>query len=586
MTSNFVPVSQLDVPTLKESLKKFLAGQTRFADYDFEGSNLSALLDLLSASGFQHTFFTNMVGNEMFNDTAILRDSVISHAKELNYVPQSRVAATALVRITIAAPDNPAAVFIPKYYPLTTNYNGRAFKFTTNESITVYNRGGVLQTDPIAIYEGDIVEEWFEIESLDQRLFTLESDAIDISSIDVEIVNSSTDSTTTPWSRASNLYGVDNTSKVYFVQAGQQNQYQLQFGNGVVGASPQVGNLIHVTYRITSPNESYGARIFAAGQVISGYSAVTVQTIQPSSSGAEREDTESIRYNAPRHFAAQRRAIGDDDYRTLIKEQFPQIQSITTYGGQDAVEKQYGKVFIVTKPFDSDVTSDTIKKAILAYIKPLVGTTSIPVLIDPVYLYLTIDSTVYYESSQTNAQPSDIETAVLKAIVNYNNTNLADFGNDFRHSRFETVIDNADKAIVSNETVVRITTKLSPISDNPTTYSIQIDNALQPGKIFSGNFQQQVDQTVYQAWIADDGNGNLNIYTKSSNVVSVLISNIGTVNYTTGILLIKNLTVYDYVGSSIPLYCSSVSRDIIANRDKIIEINPTDVNIVVKQAQY
>lgn len=584
MASNFLPITSLDVPSLKESLKASLQSLPQYADYDFEGSNLSALLDLLAAAGFQHTFFTNMVGNEMFLDTALMRDSIISHAKELNYVPRSRVAATAIVRISVTAPDNPAAVFIPRYYPVTTNYGGTTFTFTTNEAVTVKNNGGQLMSDPITIYEGEIVTEWFEVAG--QSRYTLESSSIDATSIAVEIVNSSNDSTSTPWRRAYDLFGIDSTSKVFFVQAGQNDQYEIVFGNGSLGSAPSAGNLIKVTYRITSANDSKGARVFAPGRVISGYSTIAVQTIQPAGGGAERETDQSIKLNAPKHFTTQKRAIVDVDYESLLRDNFPQLQSISVYGGEQATEKQYGKVFIVTKPYDGEITPATVKSAILTFLSDIVGMTTIPTLIDPVYLYLAVNSSVYYDDTVTSKSPSDIQSDVVQAIGAYNTTVLSDFNSDFRYSKLITDIDAADSSITSNETDVQIVFRVSPISDNPTSYAIELSNAIKPGTLISSIFQQQVDGSTYQSWLADNGSGVIHVYSKISGAASVIVQNLGTINYTTGNVSLTNLTVYDYPGSAISIYSSPVAKDVIVNRDKIIQISPADINVKVKQTTY
>lgn len=593
-TTNFLPQTSLDVPSLKASLQTFLKSQDKFQDYDFDGSNISAVLDLLAAVAFQQTFYLNMVGNEMFLDTALLRDSIISHAKDLNYTPRSRVAATATARVTINAPDNPDSVVIPKFWPITTSVNGQSFTFTTNDAITVRNNGSTqgLVSDPIVFYEGNIVEEWFDPSdpqdlSTISNCITLKSDAIDTQSIIVEIAQSADDrDSLTTWTRAFDLFGIDSESTVYFVQAGQNNQYQIAFGNDSFGAKPKSPSLIKVTYRETSANQSKGARSFSPGRAIEQYSNISIQTLISASGGAERETDLEIKTNAPRSFAVQNRAINDSDYIQLLKTQFPMLEAISVYGGEDATpRKMYSKVIVVTKPYDGEITSQTIKSAIISYLVDIMGLTATPVVVDPVYLYVALDVSALYDPNATQLTRSDLIAAIRQSIADFNSSQLSDFSADFYYSKLVAAIDATDPTIKSNLTSVRIIYKMSPIAGNPTSYSIDFGNAIAPGSVVSGQFEQLDSTGIVQpsSYIADNRSGVLNVYRVVGGVLTTIVANVGTVDYATGVIAVNNLTVYDYNGSVINLYATPVSNDINVGRDKIIQIQPSDVEVALTE---
>ena len=347
--TGFLSTSDLDFSSIKNNLKTYLKNQSQFSDYDFEGSNINVLLDVLSYNTYLNAFYLNQVGSEMFLDTAQLRESVVSHAKELNYLPRSRTSAKAYVNITVTPTGSPTTITIPKYYTLTTSVDSTTLNFHTYSDITISPVDGVYTAANVEIFEGNIVTEYFNV-SADTSSFILQSDNIDTNSIEVTVIESSTNSSNSAWQRSESLYGLGPSSNNYFLQGYADYKYQVVFGDGSLGRAPSVGNIIKVTYRDTLGDVGNGAYIFKKTN-FDNYTIINVATIAAAAEGSERESIESIKFNAPRYFTTQERGVTNTDFETLTRTRFPQLQAVSAFGGEDLVPPQYGKVAISVKPY-------------------------------------------------------------------------------------------------------------------------------------------------------------------------------------------------------------------------------------------
>lgn len=590
--AGFLSSADLDFDTYKANLKTFLKSQTQFRDYDFDGSNMSVLIDILAYNTYLNGFYLNQVGSEMFLDTAMLRESAVSRAKELNYVPRSRVSSKAQIVLTVQAPANnaPSTLTIPKGFYVSGSANGKTYLFSTDQAYVIRNENGAYSSGNVYVYEGRLVTEYFVANS--SAKYTLASANVDISSLSVTVQVSNTNTSNTVYSRAYNLYGLSNTSTVYFVQGYRDNYYEIVFGNGVTGDALDDGNVVKVQYRdATGPDADYINK-FTAVSTINSYAA-SVTTSQASFGGAERETIDSIKFNAPRHFSSQDRAINKTDYAILIKNNFPMIQAVSIFGGEELSQKRYGKVAIATKPYGAEITPDSIKTQIGTFLNERTSVAIDPIFIDPDYFYVTISSNVKYNQTITSLSTSDIETLVRAAIDTYNSSYLYDFNSNFRYSKLSSAIDNAETSIVSNDTTVWMTKRLLPAIGTPFVTDVKFGNQLSVDGVHfpaPAGLEPIVSSDYFTyagnaaAYLRDNGVGGIYVVTQTSTGETLLNDDVGIVNYDTGEVSLYGLTVDSYNGH-INLKAKLEAKDIIIAQNQIIVIDQDDVTIGVYSAE-
>ena len=599
MANNFLNAAELDFSAVKSSLKTYLSGQSQFSDYDFDGSNISVLLDLLAYNTYLNNFYLNMVGSEMFLDTAQLRESVVSHAKELNYVPQSATSAKALVNIKIVPSDNPSYIVIPKFYKVTTTVDNTTLTFSTDAETIIYPTVNGYNAANVAVYEGQVVTEYFTASSTTK--YRLQSENIDTNSIEVTVINSSVDTANTVWNVAENLYGLTGYSNVYFIQGYAANQYELVFGNGVTGRSLVDGNVVKVRYRDTLGALGNGAYKFSKGSSIQGYSNVTVTTVMTAAEGSNRETVDQIKFHATRFFTTQERAVTASDYANLVRAQFPQLQTVIAFGGDELTPPQFGKVGISVKPYGTaGLISNSLKNEIVNYLNQR-NLTIQTLVIDPDYFYVKIDSSVTYNVNSSTNSPAQISSLVLNSIQSYANTNLNDFGNDLFYSNLVEAIDGAESSIKSNDTNIKIIKRWSPTAGTTSTLSFTFDNALysettlyllpqghEQALVSSFFTYTHTDGVDYSCFLGDDGLGNVYVYTNqvtSLGIVRTPLSKVGTVDYPTGTVLV-NVNVSAYQGSYISVYGKLKGKDIMSVKNKFLIVESSDVNITLNPVTF
>ena len=591
--NGFITTAELNFDTYRANLKTYLQSQPQFTDYNFDGSNFSVLLDVLAYNTYLNAFYMNMIGSEMFLDTSTLFESAYSHAKELNYIPSSRSSSRAVVTMTLTGLANTAAyVTIPKNYRISTKLDSKTYLFATQEAHTISRTTGFISAN-VSIFEGKVTDEYFTEANTaaTQTRYVLASANLDTSSIDVQVKSSVSTNTFYIYSRADTLYGLTSTSNVYFVQGYGAGKYELVFGNGVAGASLVPGNIVKVNYRDTLGDEGDFAGSFTAldtayaddGSAVQP-NLIRISTVSVSSGGSDRESVESIKFNAPRYYATQDRAVTKEDYVSLIKSRFPSIEAVAVFGGEEDIPKQYGKVIIVTRSFGSDKTPDSTKLSIQNYLLDKMPLSITPTFQEPDYIYVKIDTTVFYNQSLTTKTTSDIKSAVISALSSFSATNLQNFNQNMRFSKLTSAIDNADTSIIANDTVVQMSKRLSPIIGEAYSTDIKFNNqiylttSINDSSINSSTFYVSINGVTTAATLKDDGSGLIYVVTASLNTP------IGTVNYTTGEIVIANLNVVAY-NNYISLYAyTSTQQDILIQKDQILEIDPADVTIIVETA--
>lgn len=593
----------LDFTTLKNSLKTYLKGQAVFQDFDFEGSNINVLLDLLTYNTQLNAFYLNMVASEMFLDSAQLRDSIVSHCKELNYLPRSFRSAEASVNLKITSSSSTTqSVTIPKGTSFSAKVGSNNFTFTTAESLVLSNgtsnsTASVFIANSVSIYEGTYITDTFvtDYANTSQR-FVLGTPTVDTRSLDVSVVENSGANTLT-YVQASSLFGVNAISQIFFVQGAEDSKYEIVFGDNIFGRKPADNSVVVIQYRISSGELPNGAAKFTVDGSIDGHSNVAVTTVVNSdgslasaSGGAINETLSSIKFNAPRYFASQERAITPEDYETLLQTNFPEIQAISVYGGEDSDPPQYGKVFISVDIANADGVPDSKKSVYSNFISSRTALSIDPVFINPEFMYVKVDSSVDYNVKLTSKTSGDIQTLVAQKISNYNTNNLEDFKATLRYSKLVEAIDSADTSIVGNETDIRAIVKYSPTLNTTTRFTVSFNlpliNSLPPAAVeHSVSSLRSLTSSTFTfddavCIFEDDAQGNVFVSTLSGNTLTRL-KKVGTVDYDTGAVTIGDIVISYYSNSGIKFYAIPREKNIFSSKNVILKINDEDVTITV-----
>ena len=485
-------VTELDFDTIKNNLKAFLNQQSEFTDYDFEGSGLNILLDILAYNTHYNAYYLNMVANESFLDTAILRDSVISHAKTLGYTPHSTRASVATINFTAnSATSTSGTVTLPAGFGFLSNQiDSKPYNFVVLEDTTVTKANSTYYFENLEIYEGQLTTYRFTHNSASnpKQVFTLPDANIDTTTIKVQVSPSSGNTQLAVYNLVSDILDVNATSEVYYLQENKSGKYQIYFGNNSVGKSLPDGAIVNVTYLRTNGTAANKANNYVATSGISDSLAesITSFVINPVSSaagGAVRESVDDIKFGAAAQFTTQNRLVTFKDYESYLKKNYPSIDSLSVWGGEDEVPPSYGKVYIALKPKTNYYISETEKQRIIdEIIKPKAIVAVSAEIRDAKFLYLLVKNTVKYDKLKTASSTTAIVNAIRTAIVNYSNTNLNKFNSTFILSKLQDSIDGVDaNAIAGSETILRLEKRFELKLGQSTTYEIDYNALLHRG---------------------------------------------------------------------------------------------------------
>lgn len=587
MANSSIVLTNLDFDTIKSTFKSYLQSQDRFNDYDFDGSNINVLLDVLAYNTYHNAFYLNMVGNEMFLDSAQLRDSVVSHAKELNYVPQSFRSAQANVNINIVSTDtNKRSVVIPKGTTFTSRLLDKNYTFSVDENIIVSEYTLSSNTisftgKNITLYEGYYVNDTYTYTYGTPSKLIISNKNVDVSSLSVTVVEDSGASTLV-YKRATSMFDLTKDSLVFFVQGAESDSYEIVFGDGVTGRRPKNNSIISIEYRISNGELPNGCNRFTPDSTIQGETNINVTTNSAAAGGNVYETTESIKYNAPRHFTSQERAITTEDYETLLKINFPEINTVTAYGGEDLDPPQFGKVYVSVDLKEVDALPDIKKLEYYRFLKPRSPVSIDPVFVDPEYTYLGVTSKVNYNVNITALTADDIKTIAGSAILLYAENTLNNFNRTFRYSKLIQAIDNSQVSVISNETDITIIKIATPEIGKFLTFDINYNIPL---TVEQQSTQRTNQFSVYssfiqykgiKAFIRDDGDGSLNVLSAATEAT---IDTVGTINYDTGLLQFSNFKIDSFFGAGVKFYAYPRNKDISTINNVILNIVEEDISI-------
>jgi hypothetical protein len=584
------PITELDFFGAKEQLKTFLKEQDKFKDYDFEGSNMSVLLDVLAYNTYQNNFYANMAISEMFLDSAIRENSVISHAKELNYLPRSDRSAKAIVAVSIQNSNTQKpSIFIPKNTRFTTIANGNNFNFYTKENYiaTKSETNNIFTADCVEILEGELVEESFFV-SDEQRIITLNNVGVDTTSIKVFVDFTSAEDTGTEYLYAKDIFGIEQNSNAFYLQRGSDSRYEIYFGENKFGTQPTRNQEIRVFYRITNGTAANGASVFRSSLLGS-----SVTTRAKAIGGADRETVEDIKFFAPKSIQIQERAVTNRDYEILLKQRFNEIKDVSVFGGEELSPPQFGKVAIA---INSDGgLSENSKIIFESYLKDKTPIGIQPIFVSPKFLYVDLNINVFYSSNRTTKSVVELKEEIRNILRDYSNISLNKFGSIFELSRVSTLIDNSDVSIRSNTMKSTPYILYSPELNVKTTPTFNFGSSLiSPCRFATANNSEVYDRLVnssnfvYEGTTAifeDNGLGIINILNardRSSGTIEVIRRNAGTVNYETGEVKLVDFVVESFNGNGIRVFGNTLEKNVTAPKDQVLLILEEDITIDIQ----
>lgn len=487
--SNF-NITELDFNSIKDSLKNYMKDNGVLQDYNYEGSAISTLLDVLAYNTQYNAYYLNMVANEMFLDTALQRNSVVSQAKLLNYIPKSALAPSATINIRVSGVTD-SSLTLPKYTNfLSESIDGVNYNFVNTDAHTVNVVNNIANFEDVTLKQGTSTNYSYIVDGGNTtQKFKLPELSVDTTTLLVSVQESTTNNYTQTFSPASNFLTLDNSSTVYFLQEGMNGFYEIYFGNDILGRKLNDGNVVRVSYINTKGVSGAGANNFLIMDTINGYSNTIITPITSATQGSSRETLDSIRFQAPKSYSAQGRAVTKDDYITAIQQNNLgySFDAVNVWGGQENDPPVYGQVFVCMKPNGAYTMTENQKmKLVKDVLKPISIMTVEPTIIDPDYTYVQISANVLYDPKKTTSSSAQIKAAVRTAINDYAKSTLNTFNSTFKSSEFNNRINAVDGSIITNEISIHLQKKFYPNLSTPTTYKLHYGTPLAKGMFLSG----------------------------------------------------------------------------------------------------
>ena len=600
-TNKKLEVTDLDFDSIKTNLKKFLRQQDQFTDYDFDGSTINTLLDVLAYNTHYNGVYANVLANEMFLDSADMRNSIVSHAKHVGYTPRSATAPYADVNLVVNNATG-ATLTASQGTTFTSTVEGVSYNYIVKEDTTTTPVDGVYTFKNLELYEGTLVTNKYTVNTTDaNQRFLIKNDMADTTTLLVKVQNSSTDTTTTTYALSTDLADVSSTSAIYFLEGAEDEQYEVVFGDGVLGKALSTGNIVSLIYIVTNGSDSNGASSFALSGNVGGFTDVSLTVNTNSVNGADPESPASIRFNAPKQFATQNRAVTAKDYESKVKSIYSNAKSVQVWGGEDNETPVYGRVYISINPVAGATLTEATKSDIITQLKDFNVASITPVIEDPETTFIQPTVTVRYDAKSTTNTAASIKSLVQTAITNFNTDNLQEFDQVFRHSKFIETVNKADDSILSNITTLKLHKAFTATVSSSTTYTISFNNALynphsghnsDMGGILSSSSFKVSGDTTNDYFLNDDGQGNIRLYYVAGGVNVYTNNTQGTINYTTGKITLNSLHISEVgnvdgaTSTTIRLTVVPNSVDVVPVRNQVIQIDETNATVVVTADDY
>ena len=589
MTANTtLQVSELNFFDIKNNLKNFLRSNSDFSDYDFEGTAMSTMLDVLAYNTYYNSFYVNMVANESFLDSAMMPESVYSISKMLNYTPRSSRSAKANITISFSPTDSPSEIVIPASTKFTAKINNVLYEFTTNADYSVTPTNGAY-IKSIDIYEGTTLEYTFTV-SDNVNFYEMTAKGIDTPSMIVTVSPNLSSSISTFYQRVKDTTNVTASSEIYYLQKNNRGNYEIYFGDGVLGKKLTNGNVVRILVRACSGSAANGAQAFSkvgfAGYSkdipTNRYPCNILSVNQRAVDGEDDETIDSIKFNAPRSYEIQNRLITAEDYINFILENYSDIQSINVWGGETHTPPMYGKTIMSIKPYSGYVITNDRKQTIINEIEKYTPMSIDPVIIDPAFIFVKPNIRINYNPNVTSLAADEIFSKIETTVQKYEDTQLGIFGNRFKLSKFTAMVDVSDNSIESSDIEINLEKRFAPIIGSKFTYKLEFQNPLYnpysgyQGCVSSSGFKiGGSDRTLY---LDDDGKGVLRLYYYVGNAKAYYNNNVGTVVYSTGVVTLDSFVFLDY-DKEVSIFVKPDTTDIFSYQNNIILLSHPDVEM-------
>ena len=593
--SSQINVTDLDFDDIAENLKGFLKGQDKLKDYDFEGSTMSVLVDLLAYASHIGAVNTNIAGSELFLDSAQIRKNVVSRAKDLGFVPASETSATAIINLEFKNVRNADATYptisemsLLRGSQFKVVFNGNLHYFVVPNTVKPTQNGSTYNYLSVPIVQGTYASDQFVFDNqIANSKFVLSNERVDRSRLEVS-VNSGGTSTT--YTLSTDVSTISTTSTVFYTQENEDGFVEIYFGDGTLGKSLIDGDVISATYVIVDDIHTNGIKTFSLVTSVNGYTDSTVSTLQNATGGAEKESIESIKFKATKFYTSQNRLVTLNDYKAKVSEYYPNADAVAIWGGEDNDPPQYGKVFLAIKPLNSDYLSDTEKKNIKSKLKSLNMLTVRPEIVDAEIIKILISTTFKYNERGTTLSKGELESLVTTTINSYDNLKLTNFDSIFRHSNLTKDIDEAHSAIMSNTTNIRLQKSLPAKTGQLLGYTVLFGNGLYNpnsghnaagGGITTTTGFKALGDATNNHYFDDDGKGNLRRYYLSGATRIYVDNTAGTVNYSTGKISIETINITSTVNADATIDFTMIpnGNDVVATRGILVDISSADIKV-------
>lgn len=585
----YTQVANLDFEDIKVALKEYIRAQSDFTDYDFDGSVLSTLIDTLAYNTYYTAFNANLVVNELFIDSATLRDNVVAIAKQLGYRPKGITSPTAYVSFNISygAPTTDTELLLKKGTGFISSYDNNIYQYITLEDVTGQVVNNVATFDNVEVREGTQILNTFTVNtSLKSQRFVLDNPNIDTNTIRVKVYPSGSNFNES-YLVADNILNVDSTSKVFFIEEIEDDRYEILLGDGVLGKKVDNGSRVEVSYLTTSGPESNGVRTFVFSGVIENPNGVSpnafstsITNVSASSGGEDKESIKNIKTNAPKMYGTQDRAVTAQDYSAIIRKVYPSVSDIIIFGGEDQDPPEYGKVFIVLKPKDASYLTSLTKQEIIEDLKKYMVASVRPVIVDPSILFVELTSKVYYNGEATDLKPAQIRDKTITSVQSYLDvSDIEKFNGKFRFSKLVSVIDDADPAINSNLTEVTMRKDFYPSLNSTFYYEVCFQNAFDKDceePTLSSTGFRVTEYPTFDVYL-EDRDSKIVLYRIDSVTGEkvVLDSNVGDIDYEKGELKMYALTIIkgSFFDNRISVRVKPLLNDIKALREVYLDVD-------------
>jgi hypothetical protein len=587
----YTQLNNLDFADIKVALKEYMRAQTDFTDYDFEGSAISQILDVLAYNTYYTAFNTNMVVNELFLDSATLRDNVVSLAKQLGYTPKSVTAPKASVSMALTFTGTaPAEVALKRGSGFVTNYDGSLYRYILKDDLKVSVANNIATFTDVPIYEGSQIVTNIAVDtnSKSQR-FIIDNSGVDINTLSVRVFQAVNSSIFKDYKQANNILDIGATDSVYFVNEIEDEKYEIFFGDGVLGKKLEDNNVVEMSYIVTNGTATNGAKTFTFNGLMEDengttitlpFSVSSINTTSVASGGADIETIDKIKYNAPKFYNSQNRAVTGNDYKAIVRNLYPATSDVIVFGGEDQVPPAYGKVFLSVKPTEATTLSSFTKNELTQELKKYTVASIRPEFVDPSILYLELTSNIYYTGTKTQLLPTEIATKASTAIVEYLKTSQTEkFNGKFRYSKFIGVIDNSDLSINSNDTTVMMRKDFIAQINASSYYEICYQNPFYVdcnNPVVSSTGFTVFEFPTYTSYL-EDRNGKIVLYRLDpvSGDKILLDDSVGTINYEKGEIEMTNFTILKgtFSDNRIELRVKPANKDIEVKREMYLDVD-------------